>query len=383
MDHVDPQHSDYGDDHGKEHELQHRGVQEHAEDQEQGVYDQQQHILVVGDTQDVLGDHGRDILLGHDVGEHGGGSGEDRYLPGSDHGVLEGDQQGLEAEDPVGEQGYDEGVEGCHGTRFGGGHDTGVDSYQKDHGGKKRGECLHGEFDEFDEGERFSPGIVAFARDVPDVDAQHHCQHDTGDHTTEEQGSDRGSREHGVYDEGDAWGKDGADGCRCGGYCAAERCVVAVLDHRLDLHLADSRGVGDGRTGHAAEDQRYDHVHIRQGPTASTDEGFGEGEHGVGDFARVHHVGGEDEQRYGHEHIPGVQRSHRLSDNESDIASGVEQVIDACGQHAVGDGNVEQEGQHQHDDGNPQRQVHYCSPPGLCCLSERSVWMAIRQSLIR
>ena len=126
-------------------------------------------------------------------------------------------------------------------------------------------------------------------------------------------------------------------------------------------------GVGDGRTGHATEDQRYDHVHIRQGPTASTDEGFGEGEHGVGDFARVHHVGGEDEQWYGHEHIPGVQRSHRLSDNESDIASGVEQVVDACGQHAVGDGNVEQEGQHQHDDRNPQRQVHYCSPPGLFC----------------
>ncbi len=355
MDHVDPQHPDYGYDHGKEHELQHCGVQEHAENQEQGVYDQQQHVLVVGDSQDVLGDHGWDILLGHDVGEHGGGSGEDRYLPGSDHGVLEGDKQGFEAEDPVGEQGYDKGIEGCHGTGFGRCHDTGVDANQQDHGGEQRGECLHGEFDEFDEGERFSPGIIAFARDVPDVDAQYQCQHDTGDHAAEEQRSDRGSREHGVDDEGNTRRKDGAYGCRGGGDGTAERRVVAVLDHRLDLHLADSRGVGDGRAGHTAEDQRYDHVHIRQGPTASTDEGFGEGEHGVGDLARVHHVCGEDEQRYGHEHIPGVQRSHRLSDYESDIASGVEQVVDACGQHAVGDGNVEQEGQHQHDYGDPQR----------------------------
>ena len=246
MDHIDSQHPDYGYDHGKEHKLQHRGVQEHAEDQKQGVYDQQQQIFVVCDAQDVLGDHGRDILLGHDVGEHGGSSGEDRYLPGSDHGVLEGDQQGLEAEDPVGEQGHDKGVEGCHGTCFGGGHHAGVDSYQQDHGGQQGGEGLQGEFDEFDEGERFPLGIIAFARYVPDVDAQHHGQQDTGDHAAEEQGSDGGSREHGVDDEGDARGKDGADGGRCGGYGAAEWCVVAVLDHCIDFHLADSRGVGYG-----------------------------------------------------------------------------------------------------------------------------------------
>ena len=54
MDHVDSQHPDYGYDHGKEHELQHRGVQNMAEDQKQGVYDQQQQVLVGGDTQDVL-----------------------------------------------------------------------------------------------------------------------------------------------------------------------------------------------------------------------------------------------------------------------------------------------------------------------------------------
>jgi len=355
VDHVYAQHPHDGYHHGQEHELQYRGVQEHAEDQKQGVYPQQQQVLVGGQTQHELRDHGGDILLGHDIGEYGCRSGEDRDLSGADDRVLQRQQQRLEAEDPVGEQGDDQRIEGGDGSRFGGGHDAGVDSHQQDHGSKEGGKGLHGELDEFDECECLAPGIIAFARYVPDVDAQHQGEQDTGHHAAEEQGTDRGSREHGVDDEGDAWGEDRADGCRCGGDRAAERFVVAVLDHRFDLHLADARGVRDSRAGHAAEDQRYDHVHIRQGPAASTDEGFGEGEHGVGHLARVHHVRGEDEQRYGHEHIAGVQCSHCLSDDQSDIATGVEQVVDTRGQHAVGDGYVEQEGQHQHADRNPQR----------------------------
>src|SRR3546814_14579545 len=73
-----------------------------------------------------------------------------------------------------------------------------------------------------------------------------------------------------------------------------------------DLHLAGAGGVGDGRAGHAGEDDALEDVDLGEPTAEAADEGVAEAQQPVGHGADVHQLRREDEQRHRQDDVVGV-----------------------------------------------------------------------------
>ena len=154
---------------------------------------------------------------------------------------------------------------------------------------------------------------VLALRDDGDDDHQRHAHQHAGHEAAEEEIADRGIGHHGVEDHGDRGRDDGADGRRGGGQRAGEaRLIAALLQHHLDHQLARAGRIGDGAAAHAREDHAGDDGHMGEAAADAPDDQAGEAQQPLADGARVHDLGGDDEERHGEQHEAAEQAVQRL-----------------------------------------------------------------------
>src|SRR3546814_10415661 len=77
-----------------------------------------------------------------------------------------------------------------------------------------------------------------------------------------------------------------------------------------DLHLAGAGGVGDGRAGHAGEDDALEDVDLGEPTAEAAYEGVAEAQQPVGHGADVHQLRREDEQRHRQDDVVGRSEEH-------------------------------------------------------------------------
>src|SRR3546814_20565024 len=68
------------------------------------------------------------------------------------------------------------------------------------------------------------------------------------------------------------------------------RRILAVLRHHVLHHLAGAGGVGDGRAGHAGEDDALEDVDLGEPTAEAADDGVAEAQQPVGHGADVHQL---------------------------------------------------------------------------------------------
>jgi len=345
---------DDGDHHRQEDVLEHGRVEEHSQYQEQYVDEYKDQQLLVRDTQDQPRYGGGDIFLDHRVGKYRRGSRKYRDRAGRLHRIGNGDQKFAPAEHPVRENRDQQRIESGDGARLRRRHDACVDADKQDDGRQQRRDRAKRKAPELRAREDDALRIASPFGHVGDIKRKRASYQKGRHHAAQEKRADRGAREHRVDHERNAGRKDRADDGAGGRNCAAERQIVAVLFHCVYLHRADAGSVRDGRTGHAGEDERDQHVDVGQGAAPFADQGLGKVEHDLGDLAAVHDICREDKERYGDEHIAAVKHSHDLPHDQANVGLIPGQVEDAGGNHPVGDRHIENEGQHHHGDYDQQ-----------------------------
>ena len=124
-----------------------------------------------------------------------------------------------------------------------------------------------------------------------------------------------------------------------------EQARIAILDHLRNHHRADRRGVGDRRSGDAAEHRGGDDVDQRHSAANEADEHLGEVDEALGHAADRHDRAGENEERDCQQrksaHAAGDLEHHRF---ERD--AGVERGGNGGDAERIGDGHA-----HQADNG--------------------------------
>src|SRR5690606_6358295 len=95
--------------------------------------------------------------------------------------------------------------------------------------------------------------------------------------------------------------------------------------------------IGDGRTGHAGEDDADEDVDLREAAAEATDEHLAEVEQAVRDAAGVHDVRSQDEQRHRQQHEGIIEPVEDLLAEQADVAPGREKIGD--GGHDDGQGH--------------------------------------------
>ena len=370
MDHIDAQLLGHRPQDGDHDQLDHGGVDEHTQDQDHHVGQDQEAPLAVAQGQQPVADGDTQALLGEDEGDGGGGTDNDGHAAGALDGVKEDLFQLFPAHGLVDDGGNQDGVQTGDGTGLGGGGDAGVDAAQQDHGGQQGPDGLQQELEVGFQGNGLGPGIVPLPGDEDNVDAQEQSQQNAGDHAAHKQSAHGGTGEHGVNHHGDGGREDGADGGGGGGDGAGEGVVIALLLHDLDLHGADAGGVGNGGAGHAGEHQGAQHVHVGHAAPEPAHQAVTEAEDIVGDGGGVHQVGGEDEQRHGHngavckdgfygflgDQMELARVAHDHISKAIALAQAVHQEVHGAGHdHAGGDGHTddkhENEERHEDDQG--------------------------------
>ena len=99
-------------------------------------------------------------------------------------------------------------------------------------------------------------------RETSHHDHQRHRHQQSRNHARNEQRADGRFRGNAVDDHRQRWRNDRTDRRRCRGDRTGSLGVVALFFHRRDFDGAESRGVGDGGTAHAGEDDRANDVRL-------------------------------------------------------------------------------------------------------------------------
>jgi hypothetical protein len=105
----------------------------------------------------------------------------------------------------------------------------------------------------------------------------------------------------GVDHHDDRGGDDRPDGGGGRGERGGVVAVVSALLHHAHLDRPGSGGIREGGAADAGEEHRGEHVHVAQAAPDVTDETIGEAKQRRGDPTGGHEVGGEDEERHGHQ----------------------------------------------------------------------------------
>ena len=115
------------------------------------------------------------------------------------------------------------------------------------------------------------------------------------------------------------------------------RRIPSVAGHHGLHHAARAGGIGDGRTGHAGEDDALQDVDLGEAAAEAAHQGVAERHEAVGHAADVHELGGQDEQRYREDDVVGVHAVEQLLCGRSHVQPRQEQVQDRAGDHRMAD----------------------------------------------
>ncbi len=186
-----------------------------------------------------------------------------------------------------------------------------------------------------------------------------------GDDAAEEEVADRGIGDERIDDHRDRRRDDRPDDGGHGGQRRRiARRVLAVLGHHHLHHLAGAGGIGDGRAGHAGEDDALHDVDVRKAAAEPADDGVAEAQQALGHRADVHQLRGQDEQRHGEDDVVGVHAVQELLGGRSHVEPGQQQIEDRAGDHGVPDRQAEEGKRGDRDDRDRERagEVHTPDP---------------------
>ena len=152
--------------------------------------------------------------------------------------------------------------------------------------------------------------------------------------------------------------KDGADHRGRGSHRAGEILVITIFGHGLHFNRAQSAGVRHGGAGHARKNDAGHNVGVCQAAGNPADQFFSGIKDLFGDFACVHQVTGQDEQRYGNQQEGVNAADHLLADYNQRIPQR------QAAQHSRRtDGNADWHANNQQHKECDQKQRHLASPP--------------------
>lgn len=251
---------------------------------------------------------------------------------------------------------YDQGVEHGHGGRLGGGEEAGGDA-DKDDEGHPHGDpapdadvlFLRGGILLFMLGQVEPLGVEL---DVEHLGAR---QQQAGKESSVQHGAHGQGHGAGVEDGHVAGRDEGALNGRGGGDGAGKALLIAVLLHGVDLHLAQTGDVGQGRAGDGAEDGAGQHVDVGQSTPPPAHPGDAHKvEELAGDAGPDHDLRRQHEQGQGHQRKGVDAREHADGDDQQVGGVGDKDVEDGRQADGIGDGEPDEDGYDQNQSGDPE-----------------------------
>ena len=184
-------------------------------------------------------------------------------------------------------------------------------------------------------GERLD-AVAATARHEPAGDHQHHGQQQRRDDAGRKQicDGDAAARRGGIQDQ--VVRRRHQQRHEAARHGDAHRIVPieAALDHLRDHRAADRGNIGDGGAGHAAEEQRRQHVDLAEAAAQVADERSGERDEAIRDASAHHHLARKDEQRNGdqrgHAPAPAAGLLHDHHCRQAEVHHGGERGSREC-----------------------------------------------------
>ncbi len=276
-----------------------RQIHERAEEQQQQVHVEQEHVLVAGDGDEELGGPGRDAHQRHHVAERHREADHDHHHADGAHHAADQQRQVGPFVVAVDEHGDEEGVDAGDCRRLGRGEDAGQDAAQDDDHGHQAPDRLVGDAHRLAQPDRLALWEVLAMGDDEAQDHQRQPEQQTRDDAGHEQvrhrhGAAGGQRiDHRVVRGRDQQGLQRARDR----HVDREQARIAVLDHLRDHHGADRGGIGDGGARDGAEHGRGQDVDQRQAAANEADEHLGQVDDPLRHAAFGHDGAGQDEER--------------------------------------------------------------------------------------
>ncbi|MCW0449889.1 hypothetical protein NB706_002723 [Xanthomonas sacchari] len=276
-----------------------RQVHEHAQ-QQQHHHDHQQHgVLAVGDGLQEAHRRRRHLQVGQQPAEHRRGGDHEQDHPGGARGMRHRTEELGPAQLPVQQRGDQQRVHHRDRRALHRGEDAGADA-DEDQRDQSQARQRADQTQRHRAPARERLGAVA-ARARHRVAGEHHRrghQQRRDDAGGEQVGDRQAATGRGREQDQVVRGRHQKRDQRRG-HADVDRvvAVVAAVDHLRNHRAADRRDVGDGRAGHAAEEQRGQHADLAQAATHAPDQRGRQRDQAVGDATAQHQFAGEDEQR--------------------------------------------------------------------------------------
>lgn len=187
----------------------------------------------------------------------------------------------------------------------------------------------------------------------PEIHGHQNSAHQqSGQDPGQKQCTDRGVRDERIKHHRDRRRNNWSD-CRRGG---GDRCGIAggeapILAHHVDDDLADTRGISDGRAGHARKYQRCHDVDVPKPAFEPADGCNAEIEQAVRDGARIHDICRNDEKRNGEQKEALIDAVCQCLTDDPDRG--------ACCQHIGHGRNDDRIGDRHSDSGQEEERSHH------------------------
>ncbi len=323
---AEVEHHDHAEVHGIDTEVHHhrqqdrrgdqdRGghIHQRAEDQQQDVDQEQDHILVAGDGEEERGDLRRHLVQRHHVADAGGAGDQGHHHGDGAQRPVQQHRQILPAIVAVDEHGDQERPDAGDGAGLDRGEDAAQDAAEDDNQRDQAPQRIDGDLRGLLDLDHVALRMLVAIGDHQAQDDQREAEQQAGKHARHEQCADRNRAAGGQRVQHRVVARRHQQGLHRGGdgQVGREHPGVAGLFHLRDHHRADRRGVRDRRAGDATEEGGRDDVDNREAAAQSgvADQNVGECHQPFGHAAFGHDGAGEDEERNGeHRHLADAVR---------------------------------------------------------------------------
>ena len=273
-------------------------VHERAEHEQHQHHQQQDRDFFVGDRRERLHGRTRHLQVGEQPAERCRRCDHEEDQARRARSAGDGVREHLARKLAIDEPGHQQRVADRDGRTLDGGEHAGADTDEDQHDEQQSGQRGHETARDLAEAGEALRTVAAPAGDEPDREHQRERHQQCWQDARSEQVCD-GDRPAGRGGEQDQvvrrrhQERDERGGDRD---VHGEVPVVTAVDHLRDHRAADCRDVGDRGAGHAAEEQRRQHVDLAEPAAQPPDQRGGERDQPVGDAAAQHQFTGEDEQ---------------------------------------------------------------------------------------
>ncbi len=294
-----------------------RQVHERADDQQHDDHHEDRAVLVAGDGGEDVHRRGRNLQVREQPAERCCRPDDEQDQAGGTHRAGTSFEKYLAREPAIDCAGHQDRVQHCDRRALDSSEHASADA-DEDHRHEQQARQRRDESQQ-----HFAPAregldcVAAAACDPPAGDHQHDCQQQRGHDAGREQvrNRDRAAGRRGVQDQVVRGRYEQRDQRRGDRDVHGEIAIEAALDHLRDHRAADRRDIGDRRAGHAAEEQRGEHVDLAETAAQMSDQRRGECNESLGNPAAHHQLAGKYEQ-WNRDQRRGVRTRGGLLDHD-------------------------------------------------------------------